>query len=141
MHIPWFDRAILGVAGVTALGIGLAITAVPAGFYAAYDIVLGSNPSLLNELRAPGANLAALGGLILAGAFLSGVSRLSAALGATVFLAYALGRFVSMGLDGAPHSGLVTALVVELVVGGLCLLSLVRQTNAVRFSTLKQRAA
>ncbi|QDG75505.1 DUF4345 domain-containing protein [Labrenzia sp. PHM005] len=139
MHIPWFDRAILGVAGVSALGIGLAITVVPAGFYAAYDIVLGSNPSLLNELRAPGANLAALGALILAGAFLSGASRLSAALGATVFLAYAFGRFVSMGLDGAPHSGLVTALVVELVIGGLCLLSVVRQINAVRFSPFKQR--
>ncbi|EEE47474.1 DUF4345 domain-containing protein [Roseibium alexandrii] len=141
MTTQWFDRAILGVAGVTALGVGFAITVVPAGFYAAYDIALGSNPSLLNELRAPGASLTALGALILAGAFLSGVSRFSAALGATVFLAYAFGRFVSMGLDGAPHSGLVTALVVELVIGGLCLLSVVRQTNAVRFSPLKQRAA
>jgi hypothetical protein len=39
MTTQWFDRAILGVAGLTALGVGLAITAVPVGFYAAYDIV------------------------------------------------------------------------------------------------------
>ena len=85
-----------------------------------WDHTLGNDPNLLSELRAPGANLAALGMIILAGAFRQGMQRLSAFLGATVFLAYAFGRIVSMILDGMPSSGLVQATLIELVIGGLC---------------------
>ena len=110
----------LGIAGLAALGIGLAITAAPASFYATYGIALGSDPNLLSELRAPGANLAALGTLIMAGTVRQDMQRLATFLGATVFLAYAFGRIVSMVLDGMPSSGLVQAALIELVIGGLC---------------------
>ena len=120
MTTTWFQRLTLGAAGLAALGIGLAITAAPASFYASYGIVLGTDPNLLSELRAPGANLAALGAIILAGTVHQGIARLSAALGAVVFLAYAFGRIVSMALDGMPSSGLVQATMIELVIGGLC---------------------
>ena len=120
MSSTWFQKLTLGIAGLAALGIGLAITTAPASFYATYGIILGSDPNLLSELRAPGANLAALGMIILAGAFRQGMQRLAAFLGATVFLAYAFGRIVSMVLDGMPSSGLVQATLIELVIGGLC---------------------
>ena len=114
------QKLTLGIAGLAALGIGLAIVTAPASFYVTYGIALGGDPSLLSELRSPGANLAALGMIILAGAFCQGMQRLSAFLGATVFLAYAFGRIVGMVLDGMPSSGLVQATLIELVIGGLC---------------------
>ena len=120
MSTNWFKKLTLGIAGLAALGIGLAIVTVPASFYATYGITLGSDPNLLNELRAPGANLAVLGMIILAGAFRQDMQHLSAFLGATAFLAYAFGRIVSIVLDGIPSSGLVQATLIELVIGGLC---------------------
>lgn len=120
MSTTWFQKITLGITGLAALGIGLVIVTAPASFYATYGIILGSDPNLLSELRAPGANLAALGLIILAGAFRQGMHHLAAFLGATVFLAYAFGRIVSMALDGIPSSGLVQATLIELVIGGLC---------------------
>lgn len=119
-----FQKLTLGTAGLLALGIGIAITFWPHGFYAGYGIELGSNPNFLSELRAPGANLAVLGAIIFAGALNRRMARLSAALGSTVFLAFAFGRGVSMVLDGIPEGGIVAALLVELVVGMLCLANL-----------------
>lgn len=123
MSTTWFEKLTLGVAGLAALGIGLTITAMPHGFYATYGIELTGNPSLLNELRAPAVNLLAVGAIILTGAIRSNMTTLSAGLGATIFLAYALGRAVSMVADGLPHRGLVDAMIIEAVIGGLCLLA------------------
>lgn len=120
----------LGGAGLTALGIGLAITFVPLGFYAGYGIVLGTDPALLSELRAPGASLAAFGAAILAGAVRPEFARVSAALGALVFLAFAFGRMVGIALDGWPGESILAALAVELVFGGLCLFLLHQQRGA-----------
>ncbi len=50
-----FQKLTLSAAGLTALGIGLAITFAPHGFYAGYGIDLGTDPARLSELRAPGA--------------------------------------------------------------------------------------
>jgi len=60
------QKIALGVAGITALGIGTVIVAAPHAFYASYGIALGPDPSLLSELRAPGAGLAAFGAVMLA---------------------------------------------------------------------------
>lgn len=98
----------------------LPITTVPSSFHASYGITLGSDPSLLSELRAAGANLAVLGAIILAGAFRQGMQRLSAFLGATAFLTSAFGRIVGMALDGMPSSGLIQAILIELIIGGFC---------------------
>lgn len=124
MSTTLFQKLTLGAAGLTALGIGLAITIAPYGFYAGYSITLDNDPTLLSELRAPGANLAALGAVMLAGVVRPKMARLAAALGALVFLAFAFGRLFSMAVDGMPEGGIVAALIVELVIGGLCLLSL-----------------
>ncbi|MCA0045062.1 DUF4345 domain-containing protein [Celeribacter litoreus] len=115
-----FPKLTLGAAGLTALGIGLAITFVPHGFYTSYGLDIGANPVRLSELRAPGANLAALGAVIFSGAFRPNLVRLSAALGALVFFAFAFGRGVSFALDGWPGDSIATALVIEVVLGALC---------------------
>ncbi|WP_068116400.1 DUF4345 domain-containing protein [Tropicimonas marinistellae] len=127
MFTKLFQKMSLCAAGLTALGIGLAITFAPHGFYAGYGIVLGTDPTLLSELRAPGANLAALGAVIFAGALRPGAARLSAMLGTIVFLAFAFGRLVSVALDGWPGEGIVAALAIELAIGLLCLFALQSQ--------------
>ena len=55
----------LGIAGITSLGIGTFILTAPHAFYASYGIALEPDPSLLSELRAPGAGLAAFGTVML----------------------------------------------------------------------------
>lgn len=122
-----FRRLTLGAAGAIALGIGTTIAIAPAGFYALYGIVLPAGPDLLSELRAPGANLAVLGALILGGAIRSGMTQLSALLGTAVFLAYAAGRLLGLVLDGMPSDGIVQALLIELIIGGLCAAALRRR--------------
>lgn len=119
-----FQKLTLGAAGLTALCVGLAITFAPHSFYASYGVALSGDPTLLSELRAPGANLMMLGAVIFAGAVRPRMARLSAALGAAVFLAFAFGRMVSLALDGAPDSGIVAALILEIALGALCGLSL-----------------
>ncbi|MDV7144976.1 DUF4345 domain-containing protein [Tropicimonas sp. TH_r6] len=119
-----FQKLTLGAAGLMALGIGLAITVIPHDFYAGYGISLGTDPTLLSELRAPGANLAALGAVVFAGAVHPGMARLSAALGAMLFLAFAFGRVVGLCLDGWPGESILAALAIEIVIGLLCLLAL-----------------
>lgn len=117
---PMFTRLTLGVAGLLALGIGTAIAFLPDAFYASYGIVFPVSADLYSELRAPGANLTVLGTLIFMGVLKSGWTRFSAALGTTVFLAYAAGRIVSIVLDGMPSEPIFLALVIELAIGGLC---------------------
>ncbi len=126
MSTTLLQKLTIGIAGVTALSIGLAITSAPSGFYASYGIEIGSDPNLMSELRAPGMNLAALGAVIFAGVIRPQMAHFSAALGALVFLAFALGRLVSIALDGMPESGILVALFIEIFVGGFCLLSLHR---------------
>lgn len=116
----WLQRLIVGTSGAIALGIGATITAAPVAFYATYGIELHPDPNLLSELRAPGANLAVLGAVIGVAAFVPRMLRISASLGAAVFLAYAFGRVVSVVNDGIPANGLVQATMIELVIGSLC---------------------
>jgi len=117
---PMFTRLALGAAGLLALGIGAAICLIPDAFYASYGIVLPASADFYSEVRAPGANLAILGGLIFTGALKSDSTRFSAALGTSVFLAYATGRMVSIVLDGMPSEAILLALGIELAFGGLC---------------------
>ena len=114
-------RLVLGMSGLTASIIGLAITLDPQSFYASYGIELLPQPSLMSELRAPAANLAVLGLIILCGAFYQKYTRNSARLGVTVFSAFAIGRTISFVLDGWPSDGILVAFAIEVLLASLCL--------------------
>nr|WP_319385495.1 DUF4345 domain-containing protein [uncultured Roseibium sp.] len=133
-------RLTLGLAGALALGIGAAITLAPDAFYASYGIVLPAGADFHSEVRAPGANLALLGALIFLGALKADWTRFSAMLGTALFLAYAAGRMVSIVLDGMPSDAILLALAIELVVGGLCALSLRRARRQSLLEENSQRA-
>lgn len=110
----------LGIAGITSLGIGAAILAVPHAFYASYGITLGPDANLLSELRAPGAGLAALGAVMLAGLVRPVLRQTAIVAALTVFLAFPLGRLVGIMADGLPSAAILSALVLELAIAGLC---------------------
>lgn len=123
MTLTLFQKIALGIAGATALGIGAFILAAPQAFYAGYGISLGHDASLLSELRAPAACLAACGMLMLAGILRRAMAPVSITVALTVFLAFPAGRLVGLVVDGPPSGGIAGALVLELAIAALCLMA------------------
>jgi hypothetical protein len=121
MTLTRFEKIALGLSGVTALGIGTFILLAPHAFYSSYGITLGNDASLLSELRAPAASLVALGVLMLAGLLRHAWAQLSIAAALIVFLAFPTGRLVGIVADGMPSSGILGALILELLIAVLCL--------------------
>ena len=125
--------ALLLVAGVLLILIGTFIIASPADFYASNNIELGTNVSLLNELKAPAGMLLTAGLFMLAAIFVRGIADTATSLAALIYLSYAGSRFVSMAFDGVPATGLVQAAALEGIVGLACLaVVMIRRMPAVR---------
>ena len=119
----------LGIAGLTSLGIGASILTMPQAFYASYGIALGADPSLLSELRAPAAGLAAFGMVMLAGIFKPSLRPSAIIAALTVFLGFPAGRLVGIWADGLPSDGIISALVLELAIAALCLFAFRRRSD------------
>ena len=115
------EKLALGLSGLTAIGIGTFILAAPHAFYASYGITLGQDASLLSELRAPAAGLAAFGLIMLIGIWQQTMTRVSKIVALAVFLAFPAGRFIGLMIDGQPSSGILGAFIFELAVAILCL--------------------
>lgn len=118
-----FQKIALGIAGITSLSIGTFILTAPYAFYASYGIALDPDPSLLSELRAPGAGLAAFGAVMLAGIVRPGLKQVAVVAALTVFLAFPAGRIIGLLTDGMPSGGILGALVLELAIAALCLVA------------------
>ncbi|PWJ20344.1 DUF4345 domain-containing protein [Jannaschia seohaensis] len=127
--MTFLQKTALAVAGVTAFGIGLFILLAPHAFYASYGIALGPDPSLLSELRAPGAGLAGIGAVMLAGLVRPVLRQAAVVAALTVFLAFPAGRVLGILADGAPSGGILVALVLELAIAALCLVAFRRGTG------------
>lgn len=127
MTLNLLEKITLGISGLTAIGIGGMITIAPHAFYASYGVVLGENPSLLSELRAPAAGLTTLGILMLLGIWRSAMAQLAVASTLIVFLAFPAGRFIGLVVDGMPSSGIVVALIIEIAIAVLCLFAFRRR--------------
>ncbi|MGI9235658.1 MAG: DUF4345 family protein, partial [Woeseiaceae bacterium] len=57
---------------------------------------------------------------------------LSMSIAAALYLSFGLSRFLSMIVDGVPHDSLVSAAVVEVAIGTICLINAISyrmQTN------------
>ena len=119
-------RAYLGLSGIIAALIGASILAAPHAIFASNQIMLGADPSLLSEIRAPGGLLLTCGVLMLAGAFSTRFTSLGLLTCALVFTTYGVSRVVSLLLDGPPSASLVGALLIELVIGGIAIILVTR---------------
>lgn len=132
MQLSRLQMTVLFVAGLTACAIGTFIAVHPQAFYLPYGIDLRGNVDLLSELRAPGANLAAIGGLMLAGLFKPRLRPTAAIASMLVFTAFAAGRVLGIFLDGMPSAAIQVALAIELTMATACFI-------AFRFTTKIQR--
>ena len=119
-------KTILIISGLIASGIGVAILFAPTAFYATYGIELGSDVSLLNEIRAPGAALLASGILIISGAFVDKLAFTAVVVSTLLYLSYGLSRVMSIAIDGMPVEGLVQAAILEIIIGLASIFALVK---------------
>jgi len=120
------QRLILLASGLIAVGIAGTILFAPGAFYSGYGIELEGNVSLANELKAPVGLLLAAGLVMVAGVFREEHVCTALVTATVIYLSYGLSRLLSIAMDGVPHGGLVTAAILELAIGGACLLALLR---------------
>ncbi len=126
----YITKGLLLASGLIAAAIAAMILFAPNAFYGSYGIEIGANVSLANELKAPAGLLLLAGLLMLVGVFRSEFAILSLATATAVYLSYGLSRISSMAIDGVPHSALVSAAVIEIAIGGICLVDLIRHRKA-----------
>jgi len=126
LYSSYGTRGLLLGSGLIAAGIAVMILFAPDTFYGGYGVEIGANVSLANELKAPAGLLLLAGIVMLTGVFRSEFTIPSLALAAAVYLSYGLSRILSMAIDGVPHSGLVSAAVIEVAIGAICLVDLMR---------------
>lgn len=129
MSFTRLQKIALAVAGATSLGIGATIVGAPHVFYASYDIAIGTDPSLLSEVRAFGAGLTGFGAVMLAGIIWPPLRQTAIVSAHVVFLAFPAGRLVSLVADGVPSTGILSALGLELAIAALCLFAFRRRTT------------
>ena len=127
MTLTHFQKLALGVAGVTAMSIGTFILLAPHAFYASYGIPLGEDPSRLSEIRALGAGLAVLGGIMLAGLARAAWAPFALVSALTVYLAFPIGRIASLVFDGMPSGSILGALAIEIAIAALCVTAFFRR--------------
>ncbi len=96
----------------------------PVTFHATSGIFLDGSVNLMNEMRASGSALFAVGLLIVAGAFFRKLSFVSALVAAIVYLSYGLARLLSLAVDGMPDIALLQISAFEIVVGVICAVTL-----------------
>lgn len=111
----------LAVSGLIAVGVGLSILIVPHAFYASSGIILGDDATMLNEVRAAGGPVFAVGLFALTSLFRTQWAGAALATSATLYLAYGLSRSISLVLDGLPSTGMLQVIGLEYAVGLLCL--------------------
>lgn len=88
-------------------------------------ITLAKEVDLLNEMRGVSGVMLVGGVLILLGILLPQLTFTSHILGVLLFLGFALGRILSMRVDGQPNKQIVQGLIFELVFGALNVVCLV----------------
>lgn len=123
-----FNTIVLSISGFLLLMVGVSRLSNPIKTYAkSSGITLNNDVNLLNEARGVSAVQLCSGVLILLGIFIPLLTFSSFLVASLVFLGFAIGRILSMSIDGKPNSKIVQGLVFELVLGGLslyCLMSL-----------------
>jgi len=82
-------------------------------------ITLTNNVDLLNELRGTSAVMLFGGIILLFGIFSQEITMASFVVGTLIFLGFALGRIISMSVDGKPNKQIIQGLIFELVLGAL----------------------
>lgn len=128
------SKIVLSLAAIIAMGIGVSLLFFPVEFEASAGVVLNDSSSLLSEIRAYGAMIFLGGLMMLAGVIYTKWTSLSLGLAAGLYLAIGMARLISFLMDGIPTENIVTSMLIEFLVGGVCLILFRKQ--AVKGTTL-----
>lgn len=120
----------LFLAGLLLLTIGSAILVIPHIFYSSDGILLGSDPSLLSEIRASGGLLTGGALIILIGTFRPTLQSLAVTLSILIYGSFGLSRLLGLAIDGIPSNSLLLATMTELIVASIGLILLCRQPHS-----------
>ena len=120
-------KVFLALSGLIAAGIAVAIWTVPDAFYGSYGIDLGGDVNLINELKAPAGVLFVAGLAILAGAFRARYTSMSMKVAAILYLSFGVSRIASFVIDGMPGESIVSAALLEILIGAIALFGLLAQ--------------
>lgn len=127
-------KIILIISGLVAAGVGAAILFIPMAFYAGSGINIGSDISLLNEIRAMGGGLLVVGILVMSGAFVAKLTFTATVISMLMYLSYGLSRIMSIAIDGLPVNALVQVTVLEIIIGLVAVFALIKyqETHSVK---------
>ncbi len=109
---------VLVLSGLLLMMVGLMRMTNPVKTYAKNSgIALGNEVDLLNEIRGASALMFCGGIIILLGTIISVLTTSSFVVATLIFLGFAVGRLLSVVVDGKPNKQLVTGLITEIVLG------------------------
>jgi len=117
---------LLVINGIVGIAVGWEMLLTPVTMYASLGIHIDGMVNLLSDLRATGGALIVSGLMIVAGAFVSELRFSATIFSCLLYLGYGLSRSLAMLIDGAPANLLVWAAVVEVLLGALSLLALLK---------------
>lgn len=108
----------LSLSGALLVFVGLMRTSNPIATYSKNSgIELDNNVDLLNEMRGV-STLMLLGGIAaLLGTFMPALRMTSLAIATLIFIGFAIGRLISIGVDGKPNKKIIQGLMTELILG------------------------
>lgn len=123
-----FKIVILSLSGLLLLFVGAMRLSNPIKTYLKNSgIKLENDVDLLNEMRGVSAVMLVGGILILLGTFITQLTFTSFVVAILILLGFAIGRLLSIGLDGKPNKLIVQGLIFELVLGAaniFCLITI-----------------
>ena len=117
---------ILSLSGLLLLMVGTLRLSNPIKNYAKNSgIKLENDTDLLNEMRGVSSVMLFGGIIILLGTIIPELRMTSHIVAILILIGFAIGRLVSMGVDGKPNKQIVQGLIFEIVLGGANIFSLV----------------
>lgn len=120
------EIVILSLSGLLLLFVGAMRLSNPINTYLkSSGIQLENDVNLLNEMRGISAVMLMGGVLILLGTFITQLTFTSFVVAILIFLGFAIGRLLSMRVDGQPNKQLIQGLIFELIFGALNIFCLV----------------
>ncbi|BDS11437.1 DUF4345 domain-containing protein [Aureispira anguillae] len=121
-----FNTVVLAISGLLFLMVGSLRISNPIKNYAKNSgIKLEKEVNLLNEVRGTSAVMLSGGIIILLGIIIPKLTFTSFVIAILIFIGFAIGRILSIFLDGKPNKLILQGLIFELVLGSLnifCLL-------------------
>ena len=121
-----FKIVVLSLSGLMLLFVGVMRLSNPIKTYAKNSgIKLENDVNLLNEMRGVSAVMLFGGIIILLGTIIPTLTITSFIVATLIFIGFAIGRALSIGVDGKPNKQIIQGLIFELVFGTLNIFGLV----------------